>query len=271
MQNHANNGDSTTSSSSPLTELEKQQYKEKINRLQYEKESLFIEFNERQQEQERIELEARGLTDRLKSAGKIQKDILCCLDDFLEKPPLEVEFTTQLMENGKRRLSVETVDDQVCSFNIPIRENITTDALLALNTELLEQLESSVMLWEGLLKEVEVCEQHKWSLELDHEPVSCADSPTIDYPLINVEMGTKESEIDINSELVNPAPTKETGVNDMFWEQFLTENPGGSTTNDEVGEVVQPERKGFNQFWWNMRSVNNLADQLGQLTPAERT
>ncbi|MFS8026590.1 putative transcription factor HSF-type-DNA-binding family [Helianthus anomalus] len=265
IHNLANNGSS--SSSSPLTESEKQQYIEKISTLQHEKESLSIQFHMHQQEQERIKFEAHGLTDRLKRAGKLQKDILCCLDEFLQKPPQECEFTPQLMENRKRRLSSENVNDQVCPFDIPISETITANALLALNTELVEQLESSVMSWEGIFKEVDdEFEMQKWSMELEHRPVGCADSPTIDYPLINVETGSKESEIDMNSKPVNPVPTEETAVNDVFWEQFLTENPGGSTG----GEMVSEDRK-YGKFWWNMSSVNNLADQLGQLTSVERS
>jgi heat shock transcription factor len=69
-----------------------------------------------------------------------------------------------------------------------------------------------------------------------------------------------------------------TGVNDVFWEQFLTENPGSTDTQE-----VQSERKDSDgrkneikpgdprKFWWDMRNVNNLTEQMGHLTPAERT
>lgn len=278
VQNLANNG---ASSSSSLTESDKIRYIETINRLQYEKETLSLEFQGHQQEQERLEQEARALTDRLKRAGKLQKDILCCLDEFLQKPRHEFEFTPELVQTNdrKRRMSVspETSTNQVCPFNIPVRETISADALLVLDTELVEQLESSLTLWEGILKDVDdTFEKQRWSLELDHESVSCPDSPTITYPLEDINMGSKESKIDMNSEPDNAVATKETSVNlnvnDVFWEQFLTENPGGSTTNS-VEEVAQADVKEVDgrKFWWNMRSVNNLADQLGQLTPAETT
>ncbi|KAL8268281.1 hypothetical protein R6Q59_002079 [Mikania micrantha] len=261
----------SSSSSSPVTELEKHQYIEKINTLQHEKGSLSKQFHMHQQEQERITLEARGLTDRLKRAGKLQKDILCCLDEFLQKPPLKFKFTPQLLENRKRRLSFESNNDQVCPFNITISETITANALIALNTQLVEQLETSILSWEGIFKQVDdAFELQKWSMELDTGPVSCVDSPTIDYPLINIEVGSKESEIDMYSELVNTVPTKETGANDVFWEQFFTENPGGSTGNNVLGEMVNGDGK-HGKFWWDMKSVNNLADQLGQLTSVERS
>uniref|UniRef100_A0A2P2JCJ0 Heat stress transcription factor A-4c-like isoform X1 n=1 Tax=Rhizophora mucronata TaxID=61149 RepID=A0A2P2JCJ0_RHIMU len=74
------------------------------------------------------------------------------------------------------------------------------------------------------------------------------------------------------------APTAATGVNDVFWEQFLTENPG-STENREV----QSERKDADgrkneikpgdheRFRWSIRNVNNLAEKMGHLTSAGRT
>ncbi|XP_076955233.1 heat stress transcription factor A-4a-like [Bidens hawaiensis] len=263
LQNLANNGSS--SSSSPLTESDKQQYIEKINALQHAKESLSKQLHTHQQEEDIIKHEAHELIDRLKRAANLQKDMLCCLDDFLQKPPLEYKLTPQLMESRKRRFLSEYNNncDQVCPFDIPINERMDVNALLTLNTKLVEQLESSVISWDGIFKEVdEAFEAQKWSMEFDQGPVSCADSPTIDYLLINVDTDTKESEIDVNCEPVKPIPTiktvpiEEMGVNDVFWEQFLTENPSGSTGN---------------KFWWNMRSLNNLADQLGQLTSVERT
>ncbi|KAM5587876.1 heat stress transcription factor A-4c [Rosa sericea] len=68
------------------------------------------------------------------------------------------------------------------------------------------------------------------------------------------------------------------GVNDLFWEQFLTENPG-STDSQEVqferndsdgrGNEINPSDHG--KLWWNMRNVNNLTEQMGHLSPVEKT
>lgn len=214
MQNLSING---APSSSPLTESEKQIYKEKINNLQYEKESLSILFQEHQQEQKQIESKARVLTDRLKLVGKHQKEILSCLNEFLQKP------TFGDTNDRKRRLSGENDKGQNCHFDVPICESISVDALLGLDNELVEKLESSLVLWEGVLKEVDVnCETVK----------------------------TATSEVAGDGVVV--------GVNDVFWEQFLTENPGGDGGKDSKG-LDQ-----FGKFWWNMRSVNNFVDKLGQ-------
>ncbi|KAI3498638.1 hypothetical protein L1887_34415 [Cichorium endivia] len=224
MQNLSNNG---PPSSSPLTESEKQIYKEKINNLRYQKESLSINLHKLQQEQERIQSEARDLTDRLKLAGKHQKEILCYLYEILQKRALGDT------NDRKRRLIGENSEGQICNFGIPICETITVDALLALDMKLVERLESSLVLWEGVLKEVEK------DFDVNCEPVK-----------------TAASEV---------AGGEAAGVNDVFWEQFLTENPGGDKEKD--GKVLDQ----YGKFWWNMRSANGFVDRLGQLTPAGRT
>lgn len=241
MQNLHTNG---ASSSSPLTESERIQYKKDIYRLRYEKESLSLEFQTHQQEQQKIEIAARELTERLKIAGKHQKDILCALDNTLQKP-------AQFMDTNdrKRRLLAET-NDQLCSFDVPISETLTLDALLALDLELVEQLESSLMFWEDILPEI----RQKQPLELDQEPP------------ISLKMGSKECDIATDSEPLKTVVTNEelesgnkeraqAGANDGFWEQFLTENPGGS--------MMDVERRGFDQygkFMWSLKSVNTVAE-----------
>ncbi|KVH89461.1 heat stress transcription factor A-4c-like [Cynara cardunculus var. scolymus] len=257
MQNLHIHGASSTSS--PLTESERNRYKEEIYWLRHEKESLFLEFQTHQQEQQEIESAARALTDRLKIAVKRQNDILCVLD------------TTQILETNdrKRRLSAETNNDQASPFNFPISGTRNTDTLLALDVEMVEQLESSLMFWEDLSTDVrEALVQQKWQPELDQNAGNCAESPVICYPTINLEMGSNDCETAMNSEVVKGVPTDEEqvgrkSVNDGFWEQFLTENPGGSTEDNDGRGWGQ-----FGKFWWNMKSVNGLATQMGQL---ERT
>ncbi|KAI3680843.1 hypothetical protein L6452_35620 [Arctium lappa] len=225
------------SPSSPMTESERNRYKDEINRLRYEKESLFLEFQTHHQQQQAIESAARALTDRLKLAVKRQNDILRASD------------TTQMLDTNdrKRRLSAETINLSRTIGDFPIPETPNTDSLLALDVEIVEQLESSLMFWEDLSTEVrEAVLQQK----------SCAES--------NLEMGSKECEVvkDVVTDEEELGGRK--SVNDGFWEQFLTENPGGTTAeNDGRGWWGQ-----FGKFWWNMKSVNTLATQMGQM---ERT
>ncbi|XP_043702501.1 heat stress transcription factor A-4b-like [Telopea speciosissima] len=68
-----------------------------------------------------------------------------------------------------------------------------------------------------------------------------------------------------------------TGVNDVFWEQFLTETPGSSEAQEVQSERKDADiRKSENRlpdhgkFWRNIKNVDNLTEQMGQLTPTER-
>ncbi|KAL5707391.1 hypothetical protein ACHQM5_018295 [Ranunculus cassubicifolius] len=101
----------------------------------------------------------------------------------------------------------------------------------------------------------------------------------------NPDAQTKNLEIDVNSqhvsskdEQVRASSATPTGANDGFWEQFLTESPGSAETPE-----VQSERRDMSykkleiksvdrgKMWWNPKSVDNLTEQMGQLTPAEKT
>ncbi|KAL8228736.1 hypothetical protein R6Q57_013636 [Mikania cordata] len=230
-----------------MTETERKQYKTEIYRLRYEKESLFLEFQTYQREQEDIELEAHALTERLKIAGKQQKDILHVLDDILQKP-------AQILDtNDRKRRFLSEINDQMSLFDVPVADTPSIDAIVALDFELVEQLETSVMFWVDILTEF----WEKQSTEFDHE------SP------VNFQTGSKECEIVTNSEPYKPVNTnEELGIerasgNDGFWEQFMTENPGGSMTENSGGSIADNDSRGFDQyrkFWWNMSSLNSVAE-----------
>ncbi|KAK9064299.1 hypothetical protein SSX86_015679 [Deinandra increscens subsp. villosa] len=237
------------SSSSPITESERIQYKKEIYRLRYENESLSFVFQTHQKEQENIGFAVHELTDRLKIAGKHQKDMLNVLDNTLQKPAQTLDT------NDRKRRFLSEINDQVSSFDVPILDTITldTDSLLGLDSELVEQLESSLMFWEDVLAEF----HEKRTPEMDYEP------------LLNLQTGSKECEIVTNYEPkmsvdTNVEPESRTGAggNDGFWEQFMTENPGGSGTESPGGSMADNDGgRGFDQyrkFWWNMSSVNSV-------------
>ncbi|KAJ6824325.1 heat stress transcription factor A-4b-like [Iris pallida] len=123
------------------------------------------------------------------------------------------------------------------------------------------------------------------------ESTSHAESPRVSLTEIHAETRSQVSEIDVNAEPPAPevhpsrgsatgaaASDVPTGVNDVFWEQFLTETPGSSDTQE-----VQSERREANDkrnevrtgevgnSWWNRKNVDNLTEKMGHLTPAEKT
>lgn len=300
MQNLPEQGVST---STTLTDSERQGYRDKIERLKFEKQSLQLELQKHKQEQQGIESQARVLSERLQNMGKCQKDMLSSLDRKLQEPAFSLDTVLQSeTHDRKRRLShsillydeARTASNEMGTSHVLSRENLNAASLLLSNKESLEQLESSLTFWEDVLKNVgEAYLQQNSPLELD-ESTSCADSPSICYTQLNVDVDFKTSEIDMNSEpasavvpvvtaskeqLAGAAANVQTGANDVFWEQFLTENPGSSNNvvesqserKDVDGRTNESKAVDHANFWCSMRSVNNLAEQLGHLTPTETT
>lgn len=131
-------------------------------------------------------------------------------------------------------------------------------------------------------------------LELAAAASDHADSPAISSIYFDLESRPKSSGIDVNARPVNVPdidvpnePVEETttqalptGVNDVFWEQFLTDQtPNSSSTqeaelekSDTDGRTSDTTMEGQQRFWWtNLNHVHNLTEQMGHLTPAERT
>ena len=262
---------------------------------------LISELQGHEQEQRGLEIEMQGLNDRLQQMEQQQQNMVSFVARALQKPGLALNLVPQLeVHDRKRRLPRIACDDgsidenQRATSQALSVENVGSNSAVASNMELFEQLESSLTFWENsLVMEVgETHTEHNSTMELD-ESTSCAESPAISCVQLNIDVRPKSPGIDMNSEpaallptepvpareqRAGAAPTAATGVNDVFWEQFLTENPG-STDNQEV----QSERKGADgrkneikpgdhwRFWWSIRNVNNLTEQMEHLASAGRT
>ncbi|KAF3451329.1 hypothetical protein FNV43_RR07424 [Rhamnella rubrinervis] len=288
---------------SPLTEPERQSLKDEIERLKHEKESLVLELQRNEQNWQTLESEMVFLKERLQDMDKRQQSIVSFMTRILQKRGLPLNLVPQLETNErKRRLprigyfyDEATIEDNQTGSS---QENMDGNSVMTLNTEQLDQLEASLTFWENIVQDVGHTHiQASSNIELD-ESTDCAESLAISSAQLNVDSRPKSPEIDMNSEpavtivpdvvtskeqsskeqAVGTATAVATGVNDVFWEQFLTENPGASDTQE-----VQSERKDsdgrrneskpvdHSKFWWGMRNVNNLTQQIGHLTPAEKT
>lgn len=249
-------------SASPLSESERQSFKEEIDRLKNEKERLLSEFQRYEKDRQEYEVQVQFLRDRLQNIEQRQQLMISSMAGALRKPALALNLVNQLENHDrKRRLprlghfydEAGIEDTHMGTTQILPRESGASTSAVTSNTEPLEQLESSLSLWENIIHDVSQTYSKSSNGELD-ESTSCSDSPGISC--MQIENRPKSSGIDMNSEPataaapepVEPAPPKEqtpgssapapTGVNDVFWEQFLTENPGSSETQE-----IQLERK----------------------------
>lgn len=281
-------------SSSPLADSERRSYKEDIERLRYEKESLHLELQRNNEEKQIFELQMQILTERVQHLERRQTDAISSLAQTLRKPALALSLMPKSEEihERKRRVSRKSSwqedgsseDDQTNASQGFI------EGTSGFNVELLERLESSLTFWENVAKDAAMATlPDNASMDFD-QSTSLAGSPAISY----TDLGIETLKIDMNSE-PNKAIVPEisvlkeeardgsfsnspTGANDGFWEQFLTDSLE-STDGPEVRSKRKhiESRKDRSQvvdhenFWSKMRSINNLTDKLGQLAPAQRT
>lgn len=297
---HSHSNQNLHGQGTPLTESERQGLKDDIERLKKEKEILLLELQRHEHERQGFESQMRLLRERFQQMEQRQQKMVSFVGRALQKPGLESNFGTHL-ENHDRKRRLPRIDYFYDEANIednPIgTSQIVASAdsadVSSSNMEKFEQLESSMTFWENIVQDVRQSSfQSNSILELD-ESTSCADSPVISCMQLNVDARPKSPGIDMNSEpavtaATEPVSSKEpvtattipvqAGVNDMFWEQFLTENPGSSDTQEVQSERRESDGKknenkpaDHGKFWWNMRHVNSLAEQMGHLTPAEKT
>ncbi|CAN8245994.1 unnamed protein product [Cochlearia groenlandica] len=218
-----------------LTESERQNMKEHIERLRRDKQVLLCDLQSQEKERKGFELQVTALKDQLTRMEQHQRSIE---SSFLEKVGLSLN--TETHQRRKRRSLESSHADQV------------------------KKLESWLTFWENLV--TESCE--KSSLQSSPSRNMDLDDSTESISIEDTTTTTRRPEslkIDMNSEPVTAA-AKKTRVNDEFWEQCLTENPEQQEVQSERRDVGA--RKGDNgnkkivigqgrTFWWNECNVNN--------------
>ncbi|TKY71880.1 Heat stress transcription factor A-4a [Spatholobus suberectus] len=266
----------------PLTESERLSLADEIEKLKHDKEQLLQELERHEQEWKMYEVQLRCSTDRLEKLEKKHENMLSSVSQVLQKPGIALNLL-QLTENmdRKRRLPRSgafsddaNIEDHVETSPVLSRENAEGTSTFTLNMERLDMLESSMVFWENIAHDVgDTFVQSHSNLDFD-ESTSCADSPAISCVQLDVEVQPKSPGIDMNSEPaaaavpdldaskeqpVGTAPVA-TGVNDVFWEQFLTENPGSSETQEVLSERKDPDGRNNSRFWWNIRNEEEIVN-----------
>ncbi|MQM17561.1 hypothetical protein Taro_050533 [Colocasia esculenta] len=344
IHSHSLNNQMQGGSSGPLTEAERQDLEEEIEKLKQEKNMLISELQMHTQQQHHgVELQMQSLEERLHSMEQRQMQIMAFLSQITQRPGFLSNLMQQSEIQGKKRRlpKLDYFDDAShvkdnCKNSLPpmSREKLDTGSLHIFSTEQFEKMESSLTSLENFIRGVShasgeemyentmtsipstvvLMELHASSSDTDvnlqsrspdlhHSPhlgdvhsspdlaesTGYAESP-VNIPRIELQIERpKVSEIDVNSD---PAPPEgpslpdqdkkmassaaPTGVNDVFWEQFLTETPGSSDTQEVQSERrdIEPRRNDATavekgNFWWNRKNLDHIAGQMGHLTPAE--
>lgn len=341
LNNHQGQG----SSSGSLSELEKQEFEEEIEKLKHDKSSLVFELQKHTQEQQVMEVQMQSIEERLYVMEKRQRQLMAFLAQTMGKPGFVSNLIQQSEKHNKRRRltkpdyfhdEADKEETRIVVFKPVAAEDSDLIAFPVVNREPLEKMASTMNSLETFLCAVgqvsgeemrntavpsqpsavfsneintssgepdiglqppsprlhlsSSCSRDIHSSPELAESISNVESPIISAIQLVVDVRPNESGIHVNS---RPATSPEvysakepkvgttapvlTGVNDVFWEQFLTETPGSSDTPE-----VQSERRDIDErntskpvdrgrFWWNMKNIDNLTEQMGHLTQAEKT
>ncbi|CAH2078590.1 unnamed protein product [Thlaspi arvense] len=273
----------------PLTDSERQRMNSQIERLTKEKQGLLEELHKQEEEREVFEKQVRQLKDQLQHMEKRQKTMVSFVSQVLEKPGLALNLSPSFPETNERkrrfpRIGLEPMleENQTC---VAVREEGSTSPSSHSTEHQVEQLESSIAIWENLVSDS--CESMAQStrsmmtLDVD-ESSTCPESPPLSCIQLSIDTRPKSPAspriIDMNSEpdvskeqntvaAPAPPPPPAAGVNDVFWQQFLTENPGSTEQREVQSDRKEDKAEDRSEkCWWNSRNVNTITEQLGHLT-----
>ncbi|XP_057537230.1 heat stress transcription factor A-4a-like isoform X2 [Amaranthus tricolor] len=297
VHSHSSNNLHGQVNSNPITDSERQRYKDNIEHLKHEKEVFLMESQRQLQEEKGLESQVQLLRDRLQQMEQRQYSFASSCAERLQKP--ELASIPPLVNNDRKRRvfrpdhfydETNNEDSSICTIRTS-RGSPKVCFGLDFDPELLEMMEASLHFWENAVEDL-VNVQRNPTHEV-FESTTCTESPAISYTQLNADDLSDSLRIDMNLEppaaasviTLDPASRLETesgtakamaqGVNDVFWEQFLTENPGSSDVQE-----VQSERKDsrlkekdsrlldHGRFWLGFRNPNSIQEHIGQLTPA---
>ncbi|GAB2227726.1 hypothetical protein Droror1_Dr00009553 [Drosera rotundifolia] len=248
--------------STSLSESERQGYKDEVQRLKDDIQSLHSE-----SQLQREESEIHSLRERLQHMELQHHSLISYVAQVLQKPRLALNLVPQTENHDRKRRFVgpdhsleqaNSGDNRGASPRTLHKGSHDSNSALALELEMLDRLESSITLWENIVHDVKSLENEQGSSMELAESTTCAECPARSYTQLNVDSPSDPSRIDMNVEPSAPvtasgpeavpskekeegavtAPAARQGVNDVFWEQLLTENPGSSDTQE-----VQSARK----------------------------
>ncbi|CAN4103163.1 unnamed protein product [Withania somnifera] len=255
----------TGQSAAPLTDSERQEYEDEIERLKRENSLLQSSAEKQEKFNQEYEIGIKSTEQRLQNVAHRQGKLISLLAKLLQRP----EFSSDLMpcansNSKKRRLFQE--------------EHTTTNSVVApkLDLEMVKKLDSSIHFWEHFLYGIrtnptkdQVCvfehtqplpspivlremdsssdDSGKQNSPIYHSPSPSRDiqsspelggplSPVISSIYVNLECQLKPSDqsnlvVDVTENQVegNTSKASESVLNsgnDVFWQQFLTETPG---------------------------------------------
>ncbi|KAI3764107.1 hypothetical protein L2E82_14110 [Cichorium intybus] len=268
------------SSPATLSPSERQEFEDDIQKLKNETASLRLLLQRHKQENQEYEQNFASLSERLHKIQLRHKKTLSFLAQLLENPGF-------LESNSKkRRLLITTyLHDEANADDYENPDSIP----------LLNKLESSIKFWMDIVNDiVKFSGEETYDFGIITQPekrdsgdydsrrddLNHGDSPTVSLMHVNQDSPVKSSGIDVNA-----APAAATdgdgaavvapvqaGANDVFWEQFLTETPGGGDTQEVQSArrdvISKHDDLGQRKSLWNTNNLDKITEKMGNLSPS---
>jgi heat shock transcription factor, other eukaryote len=284
----------------PQAEAERRELQEQIDKLKHDKGTLLSEIQKHAEKKQDIDQKMQCLEEKLQVLEEHQKYLITCLSQMVSKPGFVSKFLGRPDHVNKRRRHEDV--DMVENTVLP---------LSCLDTEPFDRIESSLESLENFFRGVsEACGEEDMyydrvasciptpgvvltelnaSSEENNGPnfTRCESTSRSESPVVAVtevvatpDARNKVSEIDMNSEPVTAEvesshvenQNRNTGQNDLFWQQFLTEQPGShEEVQSERRDPIDTRSEKSEGFWLNRKNVENLAEKMGHLTSLDNT
>lgn len=144
----------------PLTDSERVRMNNQIERLTKEKEGLLEELHKQDEEREVFEMQVKELKERLQHMEKRQKTMVSFVSQVLEKPGLALNLSPCVPETNERKRRFPRIeffpDEPMLEENktcVVVREEGSTSPSSHTREHQVEQLESSIAIWENLVSD----------------------------------------------------------------------------------------------------------------------
>ncbi|XP_039115536.1 heat stress transcription factor A-4d-like [Dioscorea cayenensis subsp. rotundata] len=284
--------------SAPLAEDEKHELEEEIDRLKHDKDILLFELQKHTMQQQGLESIIQVLEERLLILEQRQKDIIAFLAKVVQTPGFVPDlFYQSNLHHKKRRLpridylfeDDKIEEKQIISFQTVRMDQRDIGSMQILDTELFDNVESSISSLEAFFSNVS--EASGEDLQNDDrilsQPCALSDEANVNTNMrllpselpLPLSLGQSvnhvgnivdETKLSANHVTGTAIATLPTSVNDVFWEQFLSESPGSSASKD-ADDKISTEKMIEKTVWCRERNVEHLTEQMGHLSSVERT
>ncbi|PKA64612.1 Heat stress transcription factor A-4b [Apostasia shenzhenica] len=244
----------------PLSESERQELDDEIERLRHEKGSLIVDLQKHAQHQHEIEQQMQSLEERLKDMLLRQRSLVSFLERAVQRPGFLSDLIQQSdLHNKKRRLpknnffheDVSVQDDKNPSLPGLSAEKPDISSMPLLDVEPFEKMESSLNSLEFFFREVGQASGEDAFFD-DRAPcLTSVVSPTLMHASsgetdVNMQSSSHNSAEDINSSIQNnpvPARTVQTGID-------MNSKPTIHSRSEEPGNAAATVPTGVNDTFW---------------------